>query len=221
MSSRDWSFFLKNPHVICFIISAVLLLATFLNLHSAGLSEDYIQTTGEIMNVEEDMKIVHGTRRMYYDFDVSWEMGGQYYEKHFDDQLDYEPEGQVTIWVSPDNSKVRFASGQEVYESAPLDLALGVVSGILGFVLWKRKSRKRRYMSKAEKMDHLENLQIGSAIGLFCFLTGAGFIGYDMYKEYRELMAFEPLTVDLMVIVGAGMLVCAGMFVYATVKSKQ
>lgn len=221
MSSRDWAYFIKNPHLICFILSAVLLLTTFLNLHSAGLSEDYIQTTGEITNVEEDMKIVHGTRRTYYDFDVSWEMDGQTYEKHFDDQFDYQPEGSVDIWVSPDYSEVRFASGREVYESSTLNLVIGVISGILGFVLLKRKNGKRRYVSKAEKMDRLENLQIGSGLGFFCFVTGGCFIGYDMYKEYHELMKVNPLTVDLMVIVGAGMLICAGLFVYATAKSRQ
>lgn len=211
----------ENPHVLCIIISIVFLLTTLLNLHSAGLSEDYIQTTGEITNVEEDSKLVHGTRRIYYDFDVSWEMEGQYYEKHFDDQMDYKPEGEIDIWVSPDNTKVRFSSSEEIYESAPLHLGIGVGVGLLGFILWKIKNRKRKYMSKAERTDRLENLQIGSGIGFFCFLTGAGFIGYDMYKEYRDFMAFQPLTVDLMIIVGVGMLICAGLFVYAYLKLKQ
>lgn len=79
----------ENPHVICIIVSIVLLIASLLNLHSAGFSEDYIQTTGEITNVEEESKLVRGTRRYEYDFDVFWEMDGRMYEKHFDDQLDY------------------------------------------------------------------------------------------------------------------------------------
>ena len=141
----DVTFIKDCPHVICFIVSAVFILAALYNLHSAGLSEDYIKTTGEIVNVEEDEKRVQrGRLRIEYDFDVCWEMDGEMYEKHFEDQLDYRPEGPVDIWVSPDGTQVRFSSSEEVYKEAPLDIVIGVAAGILGFMLLKRKNRKRK-----------------------------------------------------------------------------
>lgn len=54
-----------------------------------------------------------------------------------------------------------------------------------------------------------------------CFVAGAGFIGYDMYKEYREALAFQPLMVDMMIVVGIGMAICVGLFFYACIKQKQ
>ncbi len=85
MSSRHREFCSQYLHVICFIVSAVFLLVSLFNLHSAGLSEDYLPLTGEIRNVEQDEKRVQrGRLRMEYDFDVSWEMDGETYEKHFE-----------------------------------------------------------------------------------------------------------------------------------------
>lgn len=145
MSSSRRSFYEEYPHVFCFIVSAVFILASLYNLHSADLSKDYLPVTGEISNVEEDAKRVQrGRLRMEYDFDVSWEMNGETYEKHFEDQLDYRPEGPVDIWVSPNGENVHFSSSEEVYKEEPLWIAVGVAAGILGVVLLKRKNGKRK-----------------------------------------------------------------------------
>ena len=216
MSSSLRSFSRSYPHVMCFIISGVCLLAALFNLHSAGLSEDYIPTTGEISNVVEDEKRVQrGRIRMEYDFDVSWEMDGQAYEKHFEDQLDYRPEGPVDIWVSPDGEQVRFSSSEEIYREEPVTIIIGVIAGVLGFVILKRNNRKRKYVSKAEMMDRLENRKIYSVIAFFVFTIMAGFFGYEMYKEYN------PLYVDVMIACAVGMIACAGIFIHAHIKMKQ
>lgn len=221
MSSRDWSILKENPHVLCFIISITLFVVTLLNLHSAGLSEDYIQTTGEIINVEEDSKLVHGTRRSYYDFDVSWEMEGQVYEKHFDDQMDYKPEGEIDIWVSPDNQNVRFSSSEEVYNESPLYLVIGAAFAVLGFVLLRRKNGKKKYVSKAERVEQLENRKIYSVLAFLCFAAMAGFFGFDIYKEYQATLAYNSLYADVVIVSIIGMLVCIGLFIHAHVKLKQ
>ena len=116
MSSRQLSFWKEYPHVACFILSGVLLFFALINLHNAGLSKDYLPVIGEISNVEEDEKRVqHGRLRKEYDFDVSWEVDGQAYEKHFEDQLGYRLEGPVEIWVSPMVSRYVFFS-EDVYK---------------------------------------------------------------------------------------------------------
>ena len=216
MSSSHLSFWKEYPHVACFIVSGVFLLFALINLHSAGLSEDYLQTTGEISNVTEDEKRVQrGRLRMEYDFDVSWEMDGQAYEKHFEDQLDYRPEGPVDIWVSPDGQQVRFSSGEDIYKETPGTIAIAVVAGILGFVFLNRKNRKRKYESKAERMDRLENRKIYSVIVFFVFAIMAGFFGYEIYKEYN------PLYVDVMIACAVGMVTCVAVFIHAHIKMKQ
>lgn len=216
MLSNLWPFSKEYPHVMCFIISGVFLFFALFNLHSAGLSEDYISTTGEISNVEEDEKRVQrGRIRMEYDFDVSWEMDGQTYEKHFEDQLDYRPEGPVDIWVSPDGQQVQFSSGEEIYKETPATIAIAVVAGILGFVFLKRKNKKRRYESKAEKMDRLENRKIYSVLVFLVFAIMAGFFGYETYHDYN------PLVVDVIIACVIGMVVCVGVFMHAHIKMKQ
>jgi len=216
MSSRHLLFWKEYPYVACFIISGVLLFFALINLHSAGLSEDYLPVIGEISNVEEDEKRVqHGRLRKEYDFDVSWEMEGQVYEKHFEDQLGYRSEGPVYIWVSPDGQQVRFSSSEDVYKETPLTLAVALVAGILGFVFLKEKNRKRRYVSKAERMDQLENRKIYSVIAFFAFVIMAGFFGYEEYKEYN------PLYVDVMIACAVGMVTCVAVFIHAHIKMKQ
>lgn len=221
MRGLDIEFIRKYPHVMCFILSGVLLLVSLINFHSASLSGDYIPTTGEITNVKKDSKYVHGTRRYEYDFDVSWEMDGQTYEKHFEDQLEYRPEGLVDVWVSPDNQKMRFSSSEEVYKELPLSIAGGVVAGVLGFILLKRKNKKRKYISKAERIDQLESRKIGSVLAFFCFVLFGGFFGYDIYKEYQETFTYNAMYVDMVMVSIVGMLVCVGLFIHAHVKLKQ
>ena len=212
----DITFIKECPHVICFIVSAVFILAALYNLHSAGLSEDYIKTTGEIVNVEEDEKRVQrGRLRMEYDFDVCWEMDGEMYEKHFEDQLDYRPEGPVDIWVSPDGKQVRFSSAEEVYKETPGTIAIAVVAGILGFVFLKSNNKKRKYESKAERMDRLENRKIYSVLVFLVFAVLAGFFGYDMYKENNSLYS------GVIIVCAVGMVACIGTFIHAHVKMKQ
>ncbi len=216
MSSSHYEFYGQYPHVLCFIVSAVLLLAALYNIHSAGLSEDYIPVSGEISNVEEDAKRVQrGRLRMEYDFDVSWEMDGETYAKHFEDQLDYRPEGPIDIWVSPDGEHVRFKSSEDVYKEEPVMIAIGVVAGILGVVLLKKKNKKRKYMSKADRMDQLENRKIYSVLAFLVFAVMAGFFGYDVYKEYN------PLTIDVIITCAVGMLVSVAVFIHAHIKMKQ
>ena len=218
MRSQDIEFVKKYRHIMCFVLSGVLLFASLINYHSASLSEDFIQTTGEITNVKKGTKYVHGTRRYEYDFDVFWEMDGQTYKKHYDDQLDYHPEGVVEIWVSSDNQYVRFSSSEEVYRELPLDIAGGVAAGILGFILLKRK---RKYISKAERTEKLEDRRIYSVLAFLIFASIGGFFGYDIYKEYQKTLIYNVLYADIVVVSIVGMLVCVGLFMHAHVKLKQ
>lgn len=213
---REWSLFKDYPHVMCFIISGVLLFFALFNLHSAGLSKDYISVVGEISNVQEDEKRVQrGRLRTEYDFDVTWEMDGQLCEKHFENQLDYRPEGPMDIWVSPDGQQVHFSSGEEIYKEAPLTIGIAVITGILGFVFMKRKNKKRKYESKLERMDRLENRKIYSALTFFVFAILTGFFGYETYQEYN------PLVVDVIIACVIGMGVCVGIFIHAHTKMRQ
>lgn len=217
----DYTVYKKYPYLFCFIVSAVLLFAAFFNLHSAETSGDYIQTVGEIKNIESHKKHLRGRVRIEYDYDVIWEMDGQTFEKHFEGDWGRTPvEGPVDIWVSPDQTQVHFSSAEEIKKEAPIEIAIGVIAGIIGAALWKKQHRRRKYMSKAERMDRLENLQIGSSIGFFAFLTGAGFIGYDIYKEYQEVMTVNSVATGMMLVATVGMLSCIGIFVYATRKLK-
>lgn len=217
----DYTVYKKYPYLFCFIISGVLLFAAFFNLHSAETSGDYIQTAGEIKNIESHKKHLRGRVRIEYDYDVIWEMNGQTFEKHFEGDWGRTPvEGPVDIWVSPDQTQVHFSSAEEIKKETPIEIAIGVIAGIVGIVLWKRQHRRRKYMSKAERMDRLENLQIGSGIMFVCFLSMAGFVGYDMYKEYQEVITVNSVATGMMLVANVGMLSCIGIFGYATRKLK-
>lgn len=217
----DYTVFKRYPYLLCFIISGVLLFAAFFNLHSAETSGDYIQTVGEIKNIESHKKHLRGRVRIEYDYDVIWEMDGQTFEKHFEGDWGRTPvPGPVDIWVSPDNTNIHFSSAEKIKKEAPIEIAIGVIAGIIGVALWKKQHRRRKYISKAERMDQLENLQIGSGIMFVCFLSMAGFVGYDMYKEYQELMTRSSSSTGMMLAAVFGMLSCIGIFGYATRKMK-
>lgn len=70
-------------------------------------------------------------------------------------------------------------------------------------------------MSKAERMDRLENRKIYSVIAFFVFAIMAGFFGYENYHEYN------PLIVDVIIACVIGMIACVGIFIHAHIKMKQ
>ena len=131
---------------------------------------------GEIKNIESHKKHLRGRVRIEYDYDVIWEMDGQTFEKHFEGDWGRTPvPGPVDIWVSPDNTNIHFSSAEEIKKEVPIEIAIGVI---------------------------------------------AGFIGYDIYKEYQELMTRSSSSTGMMLAAVFGMLSCIGIFGYATRKMK-
>lgn len=134
-----------RPHWVCFIISGIFLFAGIYNYQSSGKVKDYIETVGEVRNVEEIFVYRHHQKVARYNFEVVWYIDGEEYVKLFEEQVESRKEGETTIWVSADNNKVTFSDSLNIAEEVPKDIAISLVSFVAGcIILYVRKKGHRR-----------------------------------------------------------------------------
>lgn len=147
---KGFKFLIEKPFRILFVISGLTLFFGLSVLHSCYEAKDYLESTGEICNVEQVRVLRRQQYVTRYNYDLVWYGEGELHKKHFNEEIDYREEGEVTIWVRPDNRHVLFAGPAEMKANAPIYLTVSLLTGILAFVLYyihavnRRESRTER-----------------------------------------------------------------------------
>lgn len=198
MTSRQITFFIKNPHVTLWIVAAVFLLVGCINFHSSILVADYEKVRGEICNVEEKEVLKKGASVTEYAFDVVWESDGEEYVEHYDGQKEAPEEGSRYIWVRPDNKDSALSSAADIGSEVSGNLAIAMVTGISGFIIYgiRRSGKKESWI---EKKERLEDTQMYSMMTAILAFIAAVICGVMSYQDYRETLYFNPLEVDMLV----------------------
>ena len=182
---RDVRIFFRYPYLIFFIIAGVSLFVGLVNFHSSITVKDYIETEGEICNLESKQVLWHQHYVTRYDYDIVWYEGTKKHTKHLEEQVNPEEEGARTIWVRPDNKNAILSNSVDIREEVPLNLLAGIVSGAIGFVLWNRQ-RSRRRETRAQRIERLEDTKMYSIMVIILSVIAMvmfGIIGYEDYKS--------------------------------------
>ncbi len=215
------SFFLKKPHRLLFLIASVCILCGITMLHGSVGVQNYEKTTGVIRDVEETEKYM--ARRGYvtrYNYVLSWYDDGTYYEKIVEDQISPPVEGELIIWVRPDNRDATPTAPQDMTEQGTLFAGIGMLSGIIGTVLFMR-NKKKENLTYTEKIERLVDTKLYCIIIFILSLFGAGFIGYDTYADYQKNSFIKAYQIDLLIFCGIVAVVCVILFVRANKKLKH
>ena len=211
MTSGQISFFIKNPHVILWIVAAVFLFAGCTNYHSSVIVADYEKICGEICNVEEEEVLKKGVYVTRYSYDIVWEDDGEEYVKHLDGQMDALEEGLRDIWVRPDNMDAALSSSAEIGSDVTGNLAIALVAGLAGFIAYFICCAMRKE-SYAEKQERLENKRLYSMMAAILSLITVVICGIMSYQEYKETLYFNPLDADILIAFGVVGVVALIMF---------
>lgn len=211
---------LRKPYRLCFVLFALFLFFAGTSYHSSLIMTDYIETVGEVCNVEETTELRHGNVEPRYNYDLIWYADGEEYEKHFDKQFDAREEGETTIWVRPDNKDAVFSNSMENYDSAGRFLGLSFVAGLIGLIFYGLE-RMNRNESRSETIDRLENTQIYSAIGFALCIIGIMIQVIMEYPAYKRGKYINPVIFDFSVACGVIGVGCILMFIYAKRKLKK
>jgi hypothetical protein len=201
MTSGQISFFIKNPHVILWIVAAVFLFAGCTNYHSSVIVADYEKICGEICNVEEEEVLRKGVYVTRYSYDIVWEDDGEEYVKHLDGQMDAPEEGLRDIWVRPDIMDAALSSSAEIGSEVTGNLAIALVAGLAGFIAYFICCAMRKE-SYAEKQERLENKRLCSMMAAILSLITVVTCGIMGYQEYKETLYFNPLDADILIAFG-------------------
>jgi hypothetical protein len=211
---------LKKPHRICFLIAGVFLFLAMTSFHSSMTIKDYVETTGEVSEVEEVSVYWHRSYVTRYNYLLTWTKDGEEYEKYFDEQVDPREEGEVTVWVRPDNRDAVFANGVEAGESAYQYLGIGLAAGFIGLLLmfiWNAGNR----MSRQLEEEHLENTRLYSGLVFIVCIIGIIIQLCMSYKDYRSGEYVNPVMYDFSIACGVIAAICMVLFLRAGKKLKR
>lgn len=212
--------FTIKPHWVFFIFSGVLLFAGIVNYQSSIIVKDYIETQGEIRNVEKVSVLWHQQYVTRYNFEVVWYSDGEEYVKHFEEQFDLQEEGPITIWVSPDNQKVVLHDSQNISKDIFWDFILGGLAGIVGLIILIVQQRSRKE-TRQERMERLENRQINSILFfIICLLLGITF-GIFVYKDYKKYGYINPFMFDVVILSVVLAILCITIFFVTRAQLKR
>ncbi len=204
-------FLLKKPYRFLFCVFGLFLFFGLISLHSSFLVKDYIQTTGEICNVEQVRVLWHQQYVMRYNYDLIWYDNGTQYEKHIDEQMDCPEEGEVTIWVRPDNRDAALYNSVEIKGYVGLYLGISLLAGVVGLVLFIRHITNRKE-TREEREERLENTEIGSMLLFILCLIGIAIQGIYAYMDYRKELYVNPVWFDFSIACGIIAIICLILF---------
>ena len=182
---RDVRIFFRYPQLLFIIVAGVSLFAGLVNFHSSIAVKDYIETEGEICNVESKQVLWHQHYVTRYDYDIVWYDNSKKYTKHLEDQVDPEEEGVRTIWVRPDNKSAILRNSVDFGQDVPLYLLVGLVSGAIGFFICKVRSNKRRE-TRAQRIERLEDTKMYSIMVIILTVIAMGMFGIMGYEDYKN-----------------------------------
>ena len=182
---RDVRIFFRYPQLLFIIVAGVSLFAGLVNFHSSIAVKDYIETEGEICNVESKQVLWHQHYVTRYDYDIVWYDNSEKHTRHLEEQVDPEEEGVRTIWVRPDNKNAILSNSVDFGQDVPLYLLLGLVSGAVGFFICKVRSNKRRE-TRAQRIERLEDTKMYSIMVIILTVIALGMFGIMGYEDYKN-----------------------------------
>ena len=182
---RDVRIFFRYPQLLFFIVAGVSLFVGLVNFHSAITVKDYIETEGEICNVESKQVLWHQHYVTRYDYDIVWYEGTKKHTRHLEEQVNPQEEGVRTIWVRPDNKNAILSNSVDFGQDVPLYLLVGLVSGAIGFFICKVRSNKRRE-TRAQRIERLEDTKMYSIMVIILTVIAMGMFGIMGYEDYKN-----------------------------------
>ncbi len=210
----------KKPYRFCFVLAGLFLFFAGTSFHSSVLIKDYIETTGEVCNLEETTEIRQGNRELRYNYDLIWYADGEEYEKHFEKQLDAREEGEVTIWVRPDNKDAVFSNSTENYDAAYKFLGIAILAGLAGLLFYGIE-RSNRYESQSQIIERLEDTKLYSIIAFVLCLIGMTMPFILEYPAFKSGEYINPILFDFSVACGVLAVGCLILFFNAKRKLKK
>ncbi len=136
MSSNE--FLRKYPHIVLWIIAGVLFFAATYNLWSSYHSQNFILQHGHIECEKTHTRLRKSGSVKQYDYRITWEDEEGAHEHKYTNQIDFHPDGDLDIWVSPDKTEVHLSSPKEIRADVPLFYGISIVAFILGVLVWRR-----------------------------------------------------------------------------------
>ena len=182
---RDVRIFFRYPQLLFIIVAGVSLFAGLVNFHSSIAVKDYIETEGEICNVESKQVLWHQHYVTRYDYDIVWYDNSEKHTRHLEEQVDPEEEGVRTIWVRPDNKNAILSNSVDFGQDVPLYLLVGLVSGASGFFICKVRSNKGRE-TRAQRIERLEDTKMYSIMVIILTVIAMGMFGIMGYEDYKN-----------------------------------
>ena len=211
---------IKKPYRICFLIAGVFLFFALTSFHSSVLIKDYIEAVGEISDVEEVSVYWHQQYVTRYNYRLTWMSDDEEHEKYFEEQMDFPEEGEVTIWVRPDNQDAVLSNVVEVNESAYEYLGIGLAAGLLGFIIlfiWNLSHP----LTREQKEEQLEDTKLYSVLVFILCIIGIIIQVSMSYLDYRNGEYVDPVLYDFSIVCGVIALICVILFIRAKIKLKK
>lgn len=211
---------LKKPYRLCFVLAGLFLFFAGNSFHNSVLIKDYVETTGEVINLEETTQLRQGIRELRYNYDLIWYEDGEVYEKHFEKQIDAREEGEVTIWVRPDNRDAAFSNSDENYDATYRNLGIGLLAGAVGFIIFfiDRSSCRESY---SEKMERLEDTRLYSILAFIFSLIGVAMPFIMEFSAIKNGEYVNPILFDFSIACGIIAIGCLLLFFHAGAKLKK
>ena len=211
---------LQKPYRLCFVLTGLFLFLAGTSFHSSVLIKDYIETTGEVCYLEETKELRHGKYETRYNYDLIWYADGEKYEKHFEKQFDEREEGEVTIWVRPDNQNAVFSNSVENYESAYQFLAIAIFAGLAGLIFYGIE-KSNRNESRSQTIERLEDTKLYSILAFIFSLIGAALPFILEYPSLKNGEYIDPIYFDFSIACGVLAIVCLILFYVAKRKLEK
>lgn len=211
---------LKKPYRFCFALTALFFFFSGSSFHSSIIVKDYIETTGEVCNLEETSEFRHGNRELRYNYDLIWYEDGEVYEKHFEKQLDAREEGEIAIWVRPDNKDAVFSNSVENYDAAYQFLGIAFIAGLVGLLFYGIE-RSNRYESRSQVIERLEDTKMYSVMAFILCIIGMAMPFILEYSAFKNGEYVSPVLLDFSIACGILAVGCLILFCNAKRKLKK
>lgn len=211
---------LQKPYRLCFVLTGLFLFFAGTSFHSSVLIKDYIETTGEVINLEETIELRQGNRELRYNYDLIWYVDGEEYEKHFEKQLDAREEGEVTIWIRQDNRDAVFSNSAENYDAAYRFSGIAIVAGLAGMLFYGIE-RSNRYESRIQTIERLEDTKLYSILVFILSLIGVAIPFILEYQEFKNGEYVNPVLLDFSIACGILAVGCLIVFSPTKIKLKK
>ncbi len=135
---RSNEFLGKYPYIVLWIIAGISFFAATYNLWSSYHSQNFILQHGHIECEKTHTRLRKSGSVKEYDYRITWEDEEGTHEHKYTNQVDFHPDGDLDIWVSPDKTEVHLSSSEGIRADVPLFYGISIVAFILGILVWKR-----------------------------------------------------------------------------------